>query len=105
MRDADLKVAVESGLESGFRKAVPKLVDTVIDTIMSNPAYPVIVGGQVRLMQTGMKPREAWDMARGVVTEFLKDEKVAIGDPAYDWSPAGGATLVEEYEIDHWDQS
>lgn len=79
------------------------LVDTITDIIIKHPAYPVISGGQARLIQAGMEPREAWNVSRGVLVEFLRDEGVKFGNPAYAWDAAAGATLVEEYEIAHWE--
>lgn len=79
------------------------LVDTIVDIVIKHPTFPLISGGQARLIQAGMEPREAWNVSRGVLVEFLRDEKVKFGDPAYAWDAAAGATLVEEYEIDHWE--
>lgn len=91
------------GVRKGLSKAVPDIVDVVLDGLMKNPAYPVIVGAQVRLIKGGMKPREAWNVARDRVNEFLADEKVKVGHPDYDWSPAGGVSIIEEYELRFWE--
>lgn len=93
----------KEGVTAGLKAAVPGIVDTLIDGYMSHPAYPVIVGGQVRLIQAGMAAKEAWETSRRAVAEFCKDEGVTVGHPDYDWSPSGGATIVEQFEIEHWE--
>lgn len=85
--------------------ALDGMIGATMDALMNNRAYPVIVGAQVRLIQEGMKPRQAWDVARDRVNEFLADEKVKVGHPDYDWSPAGGVSIIEEYELRFWEPS
>lgn len=46
---------------------------------------------------------KAWRLSRRALREFLKDEGVQVGDVRYDWGPQAGRTIVEEYEIAHWD--
>ena len=79
------------------------LINAAVDALMNNRAYPVIVGAQARLIQAGMKPREAWELARDRINEFLSEEKVKVGHPGYDWSPAGGVAIIEEYELQFWE--
>ena len=100
---SEIDAGILHGVRKGFAKAVPTIIDTLVDALMNNRAYPVIVGAQVRLIQAGMKPREAWNIARDRVNEFLADEKVKVGHPGYDWSPAGGVSIIEEYELRFWE--
>lgn len=95
--------AIEKGIADAFDRNGGRLVNIVLDSLWRHPAYPAIVGGQLRLMETGMAAREAWDMSRECLAAFLQVEKIEVGDPRFDWSPDAGRVLVEEFEIDHWE--
>lgn len=72
---------------------------------LDSPWYPFIVGGQIRLMETGMAPAKAWELSRKTCHAFVREQKISFGDPAFDWSAAGGRTVVEDWEIEHWEHS
>lgn len=84
-------------------EVAPSLIDTVITTLFQHRAYAVIAGGQLRLMEADVDAVKAWRLSRRALREFLKDEGVQVGDMRYDWGPQAGRTIVEEYEIAHWD--
>ncbi len=95
--------AITEGIAGATERAVPSIVDTCLNALWNHPWFPFIAGGQVRLMETGMKPREAWELSRSVLLEWVKSEGVQFGDPRYGWDPEGGRAIVEECEIEHWD--
>lgn len=95
--------AAAKGAVAAVRKSVPNIVDTVMNELFAHPAYAVIAGGQLRLMEAGVAPREAWDMSRECLRQFLADEKVEFGDNRYAWTADSGREIVEDYEIDHWE--
>lgn len=95
--------AIEAGLTESIDRATPSIVDTVLAALWKHPAYAVVAGGQLRLMRTGILPGKAWEMSKSCLIEFLKDQGVKVGDPRFAWDDEAGRTLVEEYEIEHWD--
>lgn len=100
-----LQSAIEEGLSEGLKGAVPSMVDTALKALWQNRWYPMFVGGQVRLMEAGMKPVEAWDLARKTIAEWAKDERAEFGDPRFGWDVAAGREIVEAYEIEHWEEA
>lgn len=80
-----------------------EIINTVLNTLWANPAYPIVTGGQCLLMEHGITPRKAWHISRKCLNEFLTDEGISVGDPAYGWGPAEGRKVVQAYEIDHWE--
>jgi hypothetical protein len=95
--------ALSDGINRGLEQAAPNLVDACLDALWSHPWFPFIAGGQVRLMEAGMKPREAWNLSRKVLLQWVKDERTEFGAPGYGWDAAGGREIVEECEIQYWD--
>ena len=85
-------------------RLVEAIVDTAQEAIWRHPAYAFIAGGQLRLMRAGVKPATAWGMSKACLIEFMKSEKITFGDPRYIWTDEAGAELVEEMEIQHWEQ-
>lgn len=102
-----LKSAIDAGLQQGIakslNKAVPSIVDRCLTALWENVRYPVLAGAQVRFIQAGLPPAEAWKMAVRTLEAFLRSEKIDFGNPAYDWSPDAGRVIAEEMEIEHWD--
>lgn len=98
-----LQQAIAHGVEKGLGERVPGIVDVCLSALWDHPWFPFIAGGQLRLIEAGMAPKKAWALARKVCVEFVREEKIAFGDPGWDWSPTGGRTVVEECEIAHWD--
>ena len=95
--------AIDQGVTGAAKRAVPGIVDTCLNALWDHPWFPFIVGGQVRLIETGMKPRDAWDISRKVLIEWVRSEGVQFGDPRYGWDAQGGRGIVEECEIQYWD--
>lgn len=95
---------IRDGVREGLTAAVPSLVDMVLHALWEHPAYPVLTGAHLRLIEAGMKPVPAAAKARSVLQEFLRDERAKVGDPRFAWDAAAGRTLAEEYEIAHWEQ-
>jgi len=98
-----LTEAVEQGVAQGLRNGAPKMVELVLDSLWRHPWYPFIAGAQCRLIEVGMKPKEAWELARKVLVDHVKSEELTFGDPDYDWGPQGGREIIEECEIEHWE--
>lgn len=103
--DRSIISGVQKGIKAALPKAVPGIVDTVLNSLFEHPAYAFTAGAQLRFVKHGMKPREAWELARSTIAQFLADEKIAFGAPGYDWSAEAGADLMVEMEIDHWERS
>ena len=89
--------------KADFKPFIDGAINAFTDSLMNNPAYPVVVGCQVELMKHGIKPREAWDMSRDAIAEFLKDEGVKVGHRDYAWTVDGGAEIAQAYVIDHFE--
>ena len=96
---------IRDGISASMELHAPPIVDTVMRALFNHKAYALIAGGQLRLMQAGIKPVKAWNMSRDCLAEFMKDEKVEFGDPRYAWDAEDGRVLVEEFEIQHWEAS
>lgn len=94
---------VSEGVSSAMKGAVPNIVDSVLEALWKSPYYSVIAGGQLRLIEAGVAPQEAWKISCECLAQFLRGEKIKFGDDRYDWSFRAGITLVEEYEIEYWD--
>ncbi len=50
-----------------------------------------------------MEPMNAKALAVSTVRDFLRDDKIKFGDPAYAWDQDAAITLAREREIDHWE--
>jgi hypothetical protein len=94
---------IEKGVAAGLKKAAPSIVDVCLKALWEQPWFPFIAGGQLRLIEAGMKPAEAWELSRKVLLEWVRDEKATFGDPQFDWGPQGGRELIEACEIEYWD--
>lgn len=95
--------AILAGVRAGADQAAPKLVDVCLDALWSHPWFPLIAGGQARLMEAGVKPREAWALSRKVLLQWVKDEKITFGDPGYGWDATAGRLIIEECELEYWE--
>jgi len=100
---ATISNAIDVGVAGATKQAVPGIVDTCLDALWDHPWFPFIAGGQVRLIETGMKPRAAWELSRKVLLEWVRSEGVKFGDPLYGWDAQGGREIVQECEIQYWD--
>lgn len=100
-----LTEALEKGIADGLHRGAPKMVELVLDSLWKHPWYPFIAGAQLRLIEMGMKPKEAWELARTTCLNYVNEEKLTFGQPDHDWSPSGGRDVVQAYEIDHWESA
>lgn len=41
--------------------------------------------------------------ARSTLRQFLADERIKFGDPAFAWDRGAAEIVAREYEIDHWE--
>ena len=98
-----LSDAIDHGVSKGLKSSAPTLVNLVMDNLWSHPWYGFIAGAQCRLIEVGMKPGEAWELARKTLSDYVQEDKLTFGDPDYDWGPQGGRDLIQELEIDHWE--
>lgn len=98
-----IEKSVMAGVAGSIDRAIPGMVDKVVAALFNHPAYPCIVGGQLRLIKAGIAPSEAWEMSRNSLLSFLAMEKIKFGDERYAWDAEMGSTLAEEMEIEHWD--
>jgi hypothetical protein len=92
-----------NGAVSAIWENTGGIVETVLKSLFDHPAYPIIASGQLRLIEAGVAPREAWDLSSRCFAEFLSSEGIEFGDARYDWSPNTGREIVEEIEINHWE--
>lgn len=100
-----LERAIERGISEDLDRATLSIVDSCLNALWGHPWFGFIAGGQLRLIEAGMKPREAWELSRKVLLEHVKSEKIEFGDPRFDWGPQGGREIIEECEIDHWEEA
>lgn len=59
----------------------------------------------LELARHGMRGDQTLSTAGRIVLSFLADNKIAFGNPAYDWTIKGAKTVAHEYEIRHWEES
>lgn len=104
MSKIDIADAILDQVRVGIGAAADGFIEKVIKSLFSHPAYSVIAGGQLLLIERGIDPWKAWKTSRRCLREFMKDHGVAVGDPAYAWDQQGGREIVQAYEIDHWEQ-
>lgn len=90
-------------MSAGLNKALGAAAEGAIKAIIRDRRFPTIAGGALRLMREGIEPWKAWNLSRECLIQFLKDEGVKVGHPDYVWDDYGGAEIVEEYEIRHWE--
>lgn len=51
-----------------------------------------------------MRAPEAQARALAALGDFLRDEKIRFGDPAYAWDQHAAETLARELETAHWER-
>jgi hypothetical protein len=44
----------------------------------------------------------AWEIATRVHRTFTTDNRIAHGDPGYEWTSHAAAVIATEYEIAYW---
>jgi hypothetical protein len=57
-----------------------------------------------RFARENVTPDEAGKYAADTLRAYLRDEKIAFGDPSYAWDRHAARTIAEQYEIDHWER-
>jgi hypothetical protein len=105
--------AVDRGIKQGVEKAVNEFVsggalDRIIREALADPKYDwfrFVKHMQARMMEVDktLPARKALDLARNAYRDFLHDEDIQFGAPAFDWSEDGARDLIQSYEIDHWE--
>jgi hypothetical protein len=102
-----IKRSAEKAVDEFFQsEKFDALLRNGIDEVLrKNPVIRFIKSMQLEMLRVdpGMDRKRAWDTARAALSEFVDSEKIAFGDPNYDWSRAGAITLIHEMEIDHWE--
>lgn len=119
--DRGVKAGIESGIKSivaehfGPGGMVEKMVEKAFYEDMEIKArenrrttHNLILKGFLlevafELIRAGLKAKEALQMARETVAEFLKDEKIAYGAKGWDWTQAGAQTLAQENCIQYFE--
>lgn len=101
-----LDASIKRGIESGIKASLDKHLDAAIDrALANNPVITFIKAGQMEMLRIDptMDVRQAWEVSRMALADFLHNERIKFGDERYDWTPDGAVTLVHEMEIDHWE--
>lgn len=95
-------------VEKTVRKTIDKHMNEAVDRAVRNsPVVQFIKTMQMQMLGVDpkMDPLEAWNVARETLRDFLADEGVKFGDPAYDWSHDGAVAMIHESEIHHWESA
>lgn len=67
---------------------------------LSRPHFTLRVARE--LVRCGLPRDQGMTEAARVVSDFLKDEKIKFGNPAYAWDGRAAVTLAQECEIQYW---
>lgn len=108
------KRAVQQGVEQGVREAIDEAtapggaIDRVIHEVLREPQYRwfwFVKAMQARMMEVDpkMDGKVAFHTAARAYRDFLREERIRFGDPAYDWTAAGARDLIQAVEIDYWE--
>lgn len=105
--------AIGRGVKKGVEQAVAEFakrgkLDAIVLEVLKQPRnkwFWFVKAMQARVMEVDktLTGKRAWQIAAAAYREYLKDEKIAFGDPRYDWSRSGARDVIQAYEIDHWD--
>ena len=84
------------------------IVETALDDILDPHASPPTIARFLiaiarHLSRTDPTLTDPLPMAREVFRDFLADERIAFGDPGYDWTYDGAVIVAREYATDHWE--
>ena len=89
-----------------LREVYNRKLDEAIDrAVANNPRIKFIKAMQMHMLRRSpaMDRRRAWAAAVAALRNFLEDERCEFGDQRFDWTRSGAATLIEEYEMSHWE--
>lgn len=103
VRDATIK-AIEDQLPAAVARAMRKASGLDLPDDAPLTPYQFVVRVQRRLYQMGATKDYATAEGPRVLRDFLSDEKVAFGDPAYAWNGSGAVEIADAYETDHWER-
>lgn len=92
-----VNVVAEKAARVAVETVADKAIDRTIDALFKHPRYPFIAGGQLYLMEKGVSPKRAWNMAAKTLIEWLADEKIQFGDNRYSWNGTAGREIIAEY--------
>lgn len=75
--------------------------------MMKDPLILFLKQIQWELMKvdSNLSPESAFSIAKVVLSEFLKDEKISFGDSKFDWDEEAAIALAWAYEIEYWDEN
>lgn len=92
----------------GLHQIVEETVWATMDREMLPRTSPLTALGFVWALRLCFRKRgcsyiEASGLANDTLREFLADEKITYGDPAYAWTRHGAEEVAEEYQFRHWE--
>lgn len=110
-----LKPSIDRGVKKGVKQAVDNLItsgalDKAILDVLAKPKFKwfwFVKHMQKRMMEIDktLTGKRAYGIALNTYRDFLNEEKIEFGDPAYDWSEDAARDLIQAYEIDHWESA
>lgn len=104
-----LKPAIDRGVKQGVQRAIDGIDwDGAIRKALTGPEYKWFwfvkhMQGEMMRVDPSMDGKQAFDVAMVAYKDFLHDEKIEFGDPAYAWDKDGEIDLIHAMEIDHWE--
>lgn len=102
--------AVAEGISSGrydheITGAIVRAIRSAPDSGLNRLGF--VSKMAVHLMDRCDRPKISFSCAKAgasnALRDFLAGEKIAFGEPGYDWSGAGARLLAQELVIEHWE--
>lgn len=84
-----------------------KVLAVVQDELAKVPHWKFLKQIQSKLQHCDQKmtDEEGFHMAKHILQQHLRGERIEFGDPRFGWTRQDAYDLAQAYEIDHWEAS